>query len=137
MEKWSAGSDSGAVASTGTSRRRPLPQVRNQRVAHLKVRIDRQLVDQLRDNADVNRLSLRDAVRELLRRQLAGAREEEIRDVQVAALAALLAAEHALLAIESILPRGNESRPQLAEEAAVKAHQRLERVRPAVEEERK
>lgn len=126
--------DIGAVTTSPMHAASPLRSVDrtvrrpSDRGAHLKVRIDRELADQLNDFAWDNRLSTSDAVRLLLRRQLTGARREEIRDVQAAALAALMAAEHAALAIERISPHGEENRPRLAEEAATNARMRLETV---------
>ena len=100
--------------------------------AHLKVRIDRALGELLRDFAENNRLSVSDAVRLLLRRELEGIKPEEIRSVHAVALAALLAAEHAALAIEKISPQGTENRPLLIEESASLARLRLDRVERAV-----
>ena len=126
--------DIGAVTTSPRQAARPLSTMdrtagrRADGVAHLKVRIDRELAEQLSDFASDNRLSTSDAVRLLLRRQLTGARQEEIRDVQAAALAALMAAEHAALAIEQFSPHGDRDHALLADKAATRGRVRLESV---------
>ncbi len=103
--------------------------VRGVGISHrIQVRLDGDLLSQLRRFAEENGLGLSPALRLLATRSL----QDSGRGVggspangERASLAALLAAEHALLLTASVLPEGERRMAALAERAAAAAEERL------------
>jgi len=103
--------------------------VRGVGISHrIQVRLDGDLLSQLRRFAEESGLGLSPALRLLAARSLRAAGREECGSAAVgerASLAALLAAEHALLLTASVLPEGERRMAALAERAASAAEERL------------
>lgn len=103
--------------------------VRGVGISHrIQVRLDGDLLSQLRRFAEESGLGLSPALRLLAARSLRAAGREEGGSPAVgerASLAALLAAEHALLLTASVLPEGERRMAALAERAASAAEERL------------
>jgi len=103
--------------------------VRGVGISHrIQVRLDGDLLSQLRRFAEERGLGLSPALRLLATRSLQDSgREAGVSPAsgERARLAALLAAEHALLLTASILPEGERRMAGLAERAASAAEERL------------
>ena len=90
-----------------------------------QVRLPVSLAAEVETFAVANGLRLGTAVRVLVRQRLASGQDSaECRDCR-AAFASLVAAEHSLLVVASILPQGRSLIAGLASEAAAAAEQRL------------
>jgi hypothetical protein len=103
----------------------------------INLRVDPELLDELRAFGAARGLAATPAARlllaeGLLRDQVAG-RDE--RPSERTALAALLAAEHAVLMVASILPEGERRMRALAERASAAAAERLATVTDSAESE--
>ncbi len=87
-----------------------------------------ELEARLHEFADGHGLSLAAALRELVGHGLAGdeGQTEARRAGSPLLLATLLAAEHAVLMVASVLPEGDRRRTELAAKAAAAAQERIE-----------
>ncbi len=98
----------------------------------LRVRMSRAMFDLLRRDAAAQDTNVSALVRELI---AAGARRtEETGDCELAAVAALVATEHARLLLEAILPEAGRRSGELRQRAANAASTRLDETRAALAE---
>ena len=88
----------------------------------VQTRLSRRQAERLGSFAEANLVTQSAAVRILLTRALA---EDPGRATEQIALASLVAAEHALLVVASILPEGDRRVRERAEEAVAAAERRL------------
>ena len=98
----------------------------------LQVRFGRQLFADIGERARHNGQSLSAIVRQLVSMALTLDTEPGPRPDSPAALAALVAAEHAALMVAAILPDGERRLHELAGEAAIAAEERLAAFRETV-----
>jgi hypothetical protein len=106
----------------------PSRRVRRHR---LQVRFDLVSMEGIRDRAGKAGISVSGAVRELVAAALTFDTEPGPRPDSPATLAALVAAEHAVLMVATVLPDGRRHKDELAPEAAVAAEERLALFREA------
>jgi len=90
----------------------------------------------LRDLAEQRGIPLTATVRSLTRTALASSRDERLDQLEVVALAGLMAAEHSLRLLEALFPNGSRRSSDVAAPARLSALDRIEEVRRDLEEAR-
>lgn len=101
------------------------------RAHRLQVRLDSRLLGGVRERALASGEPLSAVVRQLIAKALTFDTEPGPRPDSPAALAALVAAEHAALMVAAVLPDGRRRMDDLAAEAATAAEERLAMFREA------
>lgn len=101
------------------------------RAHRLQVRLDSRLLGRVRERALASGEPLSAVVRQLIAKALTFDTEPGPRPDSPAALAALVAAEHAALMVAAVLPDGRRRMDDLAAEAVTAAEERLAMFREA------